>query len=342
MSECDELMGGMFGCSGLSVIEQAEPQFLEGPCLKLSNAHSGIFILCQLLRPKRIWLPAYLCHSIVEAVQAANLSIEFYPVSLDLKLENLEWLSQLENRDLVLFIDYFDFESDREVIRAAKEKPAWVVQDAAQALLSSFERAEADFVLYSPRQYFGVPDGGILQSKCDEDFSSIHLKDAPDDFVLAANHAFNSRTEFDRSSDGDWFSIYNSAEKLSPIGCFAMTALSAAMLRHSFDYEKISENRRSNYQRLYNSVPEMALYGALNDETVPLGFPIVSDFRDHIRTSLYSKKMYCPLHWSIERVVPECFEDAHRLSGKLLTILCDQRYSLSNMKSIISVIRKAL
>lgn len=342
MSECDQIMGGMFGSSGLSVIEQHEPHFLVGPCLELCNARSGLYILCDLLRPRRIWLPAYLCHSIVEAVQAANVSIEFYPLSRGLKLEDKEWLGQVGKQDLVLFIDYFGFESDPEIMRAVKEKAGWVVQDAAQALLSSFERTEADFVLYSPRKYLGIPEGGILQSKCDEDFSSIKLKHAPYDFVLASNHAFQSRTEYERSGVGDWFSIYNRAEELSPVGYFSMSALSAAMLRHSFDYSQISEKRRSNYQRLYDSIPELALCGALNDQTVPLGFPIVSDARDQIRTSLYSQKMYCPLHWPIEGVVPECFEDAHLLNRGILTILCDQRYSFPNMESMISVIRKAL
>ena len=191
------MMGGMFGSSGFALINEDTPSFLEGPCLQLVTARSGIFLLCKLLKPGRVWLPAYLCHSMVESVKFADTNIEFYPVSVDLKLAELDWTSKVRAGDIVVCIDYFGFESETEVHRAVKERDAWLVQDAAQALLSEYERPQADFVLYSPRKFLGLPDGGIIQSTCNEDFASVQLQSAPSDFVLASCDAFYARTKQD-------------------------------------------------------------------------------------------------------------------------------------------------
>ena len=47
-------------------------------------------------------------------------------------------------------ISYFGFPADEIVVCKAKERGAWVVEDASQALLMDEAATAADFVLFSP------------------------------------------------------------------------------------------------------------------------------------------------------------------------------------------------
>ncbi len=146
-------MGGMFGSEGWEYIEQPPPHFLQEPCLKLINARSGMRILCELLTPRRVWMPSYLCATMVNAVPQELVS--FYPVNGRLRVKDMGWLGSVSKGDLVLFIDYFGFDLHRKAMQAVKERGAWTLQDASQSLLSSFDRPFADFVLFSPRKTVG-------------------------------------------------------------------------------------------------------------------------------------------------------------------------------------------
>ncbi|MEI8206464.1 MAG: hypothetical protein WCG03_06260 [Kiritimatiellales bacterium] len=338
MIEAEKIMGGMLGSEGLEYIEQPLPPFLREPCLKLINGRSGIRILCELLRPGKVWMPSYLCHSMTDAVPK-ELSIEFYPINETLRVANLEWVREVSVGDMVLFVDYFGFDLHREAMQAVKERGSWILQDAAQALLSTFDRPFADFVLFSPRKIIGVPDGGLFQSQCSEDFSSVELGEVPAEFMLAAYRAFFERTHFDRTGDGEWFSSYQTAEKLSPIGAFEMTSLAQGLLRNGFNYGQIAEKRRTNYQQLFDQLEEVSVLGALPEGVVPLGFPITCVRRESLLPILYKNKIFCPVHWPLEGIVPADFEEAHRLSQKILSVLCDQRYDEEKMERLISVLR---
>ena len=56
-----------------------------------------------------------------------------------------------------------------------KKCGAWLLEDACQALLSDEVGRFSDFVLYSPRKFLGVPDGGVLVSNCEIDFYDVIL-----------------------------------------------------------------------------------------------------------------------------------------------------------------------
>jgi dTDP-4-amino-4,6-dideoxygalactose transaminase len=325
MSATKKMMGGMFGSEGFEYMEQPLPNFLKEPCLKLINGRSGIRILCDLLKPSKVWVPSYLCHSMTEAVPK-KVAVEFYPINEKLQVKNLEWVKEVKAREIVVFIDYFGFDLHHKAMQAVNERKAWILQDAAQALLSKFERPYADYVLYSPRKTIGVPDGGILQSRCDEEFSGIVLEEAPAEFVLASNHVFMERTYFDRTGNGEWFPLYKKAEKVSPTGNYRMTELSLSLLQHGFDYRKIAKKRRENYQRLHRELEDIALLGELLDDVIPLGFPVVYDDRVALLKKLYAERIFCPVHWPIHGIVPESFKDAHRLASRIVTLLNDQRY----------------
>lgn len=338
------IIGGMFGLEETSDPIEAKPSFLNSKViLPLSNASSGISLLIRLLSPAHVWLPSYLCDSMIDAVDKSIATIKFYEVNYNLALPSFEWMEGIQPKDLVVLIDYFGFSCDASCIARAKEQGAWVLEDACQALLSRETGLFSDFVLYSPRKYLGVPDGGILASNHEIASDTIRLQNPPAEWWLKAFSAAVLRREFDLY-DGDrrWFELFQETEDEAPIGPYAMSELSWMLLQHSFDYSMIAHKRVENYQLLANKLNHLALFPSLPPEVVPLGFPIRVKNRDRVRHALFDRKIYAPVHWSIEGIVPGKFKDSHRLAGDIMTLPCDQRYDSRDMKRMVRCVSEVV
>lgn len=250
--------------------------------------------------------------------------------------------------DLVILIAYFGFPCDEAVCAQVKQQGAWVLADASQALLSTKIGQSADFVLYSPRKFLGVPDGGILQINHPAGWPDLSLQAPPADWWLKTFTAAILRRDFDgapprfpagQGGKRQWLRLYQEAEREAPTGPYAMTELSRSLLLHYFDYPAIAAQRIANYRFLSTHLSEIALYPQLAPGVVPLGFPIRLRDQDRVRQLLFARAIYPPVHWPLAGWVPSEFTDSHRLSTEIMTLPCDQRYALADMESILQALQ---
>lgn len=335
------LMGGMFGLEQRLDLTPQLPPFLQGRVLLLANARSGLALVAQHLTPARVWLPSYVCASVLDAL--AGFRPAFYPVDYGLRLGDPRWLDDLRTGDLVVLVDYFGFPSDRACAERARARGAWVLEDACQALLTEGLGQAADFVLLSPRKFLGVPDGGLVRVQGCGTLPDIERQPLPAAWWLKALQASILRWEFDRhGGERHWFELFQETEASAPIGPYAMSELSAALLRQSVDYQAISSQRRENYRFLLERLGDIALYGELPAQVVPLGFPVRVRGRDALQRCLFADEIYPAVHWPIQGVVPEEFRDSHRLAAEVITLPCDQRYGPEDMERMARSVKKAL
>ena len=64
--------------------------------------------------------------------------------------------------------------------------------------------------------------------------------------------------------------------------------------------------------------------------------PIMLKNRDVIRKKLIDNKIYCPVHW------PKPMGCNSNIYDMELSLVCDQRYDIDDMKRIVSVINDIL
>lgn len=340
-------IGGLFGQTKKSKNKEQKsiPFDKNGNIIFTSHARGAINYLVNKLEPERVWLPSYLCPSMLAAVE--EYKTRFFPISGRLKPKSTEWIGQLDNRDLVCTIDYFGFRSMPAVKRQAKIQGAWVLEDACQALLTTGVGSDADFVLYSPRKFVGVPDGGLLIDK-KKILPTEPVFDQPDpEWRIPQINAWMRRGQFDqRGGDGadrSWFQLYKKAKQNAPVKPQNMSSISADLLYRAFDYKHISEKREKNYNILQKNIGGVSLRGRLDEGIVPLGFAIYlkNEYeRNEIKKSLIENKIYPPVHWDIKNSVPKHFKESHSLSKRILTIPVDQRYEIRDMERIINVLNK--
>lgn len=347
MNSDNKIIGGMFGLP-----ETVEPKvaidlhqwkFLDDSNLFLANGRSGIMVLIDRLAPASVWMPSYLCPTMIEAVDQKKTNLRFYEVDYNLHISSTDWVDQIQTDDLVVLIDYFGFPLSSKVAGLVKEQGGYVLEDACQALFSDHTGRYSDFVLFSPRKTIGVPDGGILASCCNVGFDDVELKPALSSWWLKMLEATINRREFDQyGGERCWYQLFQETNVTAPCGYFSMSDLSKSLLLNCFDYSQIAQQRIENYSMLLHGLKHIALFDDLPKGTVPIGFPVRHKQRDCIRESLFQKQIYPPVHWAIEGLVPEKFCESHRLADDIMTLLCDQRYFIAEMRNIISIIVEML
>lgn len=336
------LMGGVLGLECARLSHAAAPPFLRGQLLTLVNVRSCLYMLIRELKPKRVWLPGYLCDSIVQAAQRAGAQCRFYALDYSLRPTTLDWLKEVQPGDLVLVIAYFGFPADRAICQAAKQRGAVVALDASQALLEQ-DDVPVDCALYNPRKFLGVPDGGVLQLRADLPMGKVSVTPPDDRWWLDALDALLLRRDFDHGDDNrEWFPRFRAVETAQPVGALAMSELTHRILRWGVDYEELARRRRVNFQALTNELGDIAIFSELPDGVVPLGFPVRVAHRAEVLAKLYAKQIYPPVHWPVPAAVPSDFRDARRLADDIMTLPCDQRYTTDHMLHMARALRETL
>ena len=336
------IVGGMFGIEPLRCRdEHAMPPFVRPDDLLVANARSGLSLLIEQLQPRTIWLPSFLCPVVFDVARHSN-HVEWYAVGLNLAPGDEAWTEAVEAGDLVVVIDYFGFRGSCEFAACCKRRGAFVLEDACQALLTDGVGEQADFVLFSPRKFVGVSDGGILSARGSVPVNQHCLSSPPQDWLCTAVSAGEGRAAFDRrGGDKGWFELFQHAEADAPVGPFAMSEPSRRRLFDGIDFEEVAVRRRENFAALLEELPEFAVAPRLDDGVVPLGVPVRLRNRDAVREFLFAQRIYPPIHWQLAGTVPRQFAASHQLASEIMTLPCDQRYDANTMHRMANLVREA-
>ena len=327
-------------------LDEAQIPFKDDDLLFV-NGRSALFCLLNALRPQTVWVPSYLCEAVLHPIRQCEVRLQFFDVDASLNVSSVDWLADVSQGDFVILIDYFGFPVDETLLEQAKATGAWIVEDACQAMFTEDASIDADFVIYSPRKFVGVPDGGILSVRTNRPearaLREIRLMQADDGWWLQAFTAVYQRNRFDDSGTGrEWYKLFRDSEAQAPTGLYSMSDLSRCLLKRAFNFERIRQTRRANYQMLLDHLSDWALFDTLPASVVPLGFPIRVARRELLLKQLHQQEIFPPIHWPLEGVAPARFVNSHALSREILTLPCDQRYGEANMVRMASLIRHEL
>lgn len=113
----------------------------------------------------RVWLPAFMCRSLLKPLQASHLELKFYDVDRQLmpRWEDLEVCPG----DYFLFVHFFGmYRPMAEVSRFCREHGMLLIEDCAHILPDPQAPVPAgatgDVAIFSLRKLLAVPDGGML------------------------------------------------------------------------------------------------------------------------------------------------------------------------------------
>lgn len=329
-----EIIGGLFGLEPPFMEKGKEASPFAGCSLDyFLSARCALYTVCQSLKPRRAWLPSYLCSAILDPFRNLSVPIRYYDAGPNFQA-GTGWIAEVGPGDLVLLIHYFGFPNTTFPAALLKRRGAVLIEDGSQGLFVKQQYPESSCIVYSPRKFLGVPDGGLMASLRGHSFDLGILESPPAEWWKSALVVAQMRREFDLlGRESRWFPLFRQVEENFPLGPYRSSDLTKVLMETGTDYPFIKRTRRQNYLALLERLKQYALLPELDGETVPLGFPVCVDarLRDKVLEILYGQRIYAPVHWRIEGIVPEEHCESHSLSQRILTLICDQRYTISDM-----------
>lgn len=279
----------------------------------------------------KVALPSYLCESMILPLEKEGIEYKFYPVELRNGIFQYDY-SNIEDCNVVLVIDYFGYESTNNNFPSLGKI---IIRDLTHSIFTK-KYDDADYYFGSLRKWAGFKCGGFAFKR---NGKMIEPTDTSDDYFALRYKAMSLKERYiNGEEDGkNYLKVFTQAEELLNDCAISRSTLSDISNAFHLDVNFIKSVRRRNAQTLVNGLKDYCLINWLGKNDCPLFVPIFYKNRDTLRKFLIEKEIYCPVHW------PKPFKKtglSDLLYEQELSLVCDQRYSVDDMKRIVEAVKE--
>lgn len=321
MTDNQLVIGGFFP---LELSDRAE---YHSKALHLNSARYCLEYISRVKHFSKIYLPAYICDSVLQPIKRLNVPYTFYRLNSDFS----PVFNQVPEDDAcILYVNYFGL--NHSVVQKVCEQYAHVIIDNTQAF---FEKPLPHVdTIYSPRKFFGVADGGYLYTDVEE---RLDLEPDPSYYRYDA-----LLKQIDLGSTAAEPLFEQNEAYLDTCGMHAMSRLTRRILE-SIDYGKVIERRNANFLYLHRQIGRWnQLHLDFSQPNGPLCYPLLIDQGAQLKEALLQQNIYCNDYWDevLTRVPSASFES--HLVKDLVALPIDQRYTENDMQVIVQVVQNFL
>ncbi len=317
-------IGGYFG------LELRPGPAYHKKALELNCGRNAFEYILEVKDYKKVFLPYFTCASMLEPIHKLGLEIEFYKINE--QLEPVFDYSKIEQNEVFIYTNYFGL-FDHVVFKLAGKCPNLIIDNSQSFYSKPIDEVDT---FYSPRKFFGVPDGAYLyltNSNC-ELLKKLPVSKSADRF----EHLLK-RLEVGAEAGYDAF---RKNKKGFVDGSIKQMSVLTKCLLENIDYQFVAEKRKSNFNFLHKNLKERNLLNLLTNElTVPLDYPLLTDRLD-LKSKLIKQKIYLATYWPnvFEWCDSKSFE--YKLAKNTLHLPIDQRYGEAEMQLIVKFVNRFL
>lgn len=302
-------------------LNQKEEYHSQG--LRLNSGRNCLLYILQAQKPSKIFLPYYICDSILEPIISEGIKYELYNINESFEITSDLSLKQDEK---LLYVNYFGLKSVYSKCLAEKYTHAFIL-DNTQAF---FEKPLTNIdTIYSPRKFFGVSDGGYLYTH-----TKLNAKLEKDESIEFSEQLLGRQDK----SASHYYKQYQKAEhRLVGQPIKSMSKLTQAILK-SIDYEVAKSKRVDNFEKLHLKLKNI---NALNLDHIKLNGPMVYPFVTKIpmlREYLIEKKVYVARYWGEVLDRDGIGNVEQKIVESLVPLPIDQRYGKEDMQRILALL----
>ncbi|UTW02716.1 hypothetical protein KDX31_15385 [Amphritea atlantica] len=300
---------------------------LDQVTARTNSARSAIKVILKSIDAKKVWLPAYICDAVVDAVKDLDIAFAYYNLSPTFDVDTLV---QLGKGEYILIVDYFGTFGDSVKRSLNRFGHANTIVDCSQAYFS--EHVGALATVWSPRKFFGLPDGGLLYSD-DPRIKQPQNRDNTSETRMG--HLIGRLTN---SPETAYQKFVEAEQAVAGLPVQGMSELTERLL-FSTDHKTIKIARARNARHLHE---HLSKYNKLDlnfdNSTAPLCYPFLPNVKVTSRLELIKNRVFVPCYWPevLARVEEGSFEWDLVTYGLFLP--CDQRYSDHEMDRLISLL----
>ena len=293
------------------------------------SGRSSIRLILENLKKKTFLIPNYLCEIILKIFEDYKVNYSFYKINSDLSIDK----SSIKNKhyDVIYIINYFGINhSIYEIV----EPNNIVVEDNVFSPLFWNNNNFPNWIGFNSfRKISPLADGSLIKSTIP--LPEDKIKNISPEFSKIKYSAKDKKYNFlkyNQYSEKEYLDLFRIAENnldrqtwINKISSYSLFRLMDFLSGIEGEYKV----RKNNYNLLYANLKDKAI--ELNTN-YPSFFVISVEKRDELRNFLYTKEIYCPVHWpSIRGVLCQ-------VNDKCLSIPIDSRYSRNDMLQIASYI----
>lgn len=291
-------------------------------------------IIAELKDCRTVAMPSWCCDSMVMPFIDAGIKVHFYPVYFDGGLAQDISLDS----DALFLIDYFGYTEKQPDLSGYK---GVVIRDVTHSIFST-TYADADYYFGSLRKWCGVWTGGYAWSmngkklRADSNTTDCRYAELRMNAMQLKNEYINGR-----ATEKLYLDIFNEAEEvLENVGVLPAAERDVDAAR-KLDVEYIRSRRRRNAEILRQAFSDWLVFPEMGDTDCPMFVPVLvpDDKRNELRRHLIQNEIYCPIHWPVS-AYHEPDKKAETIYANELSLVCDQRYTESDMNRIVDVIQE--
>ena len=295
------------------------------------SGRSSIRLILNKLKGKYFLIPNYLCVIILKIFHEYEIKYSFYNINKDLSVDKKSITKQ--QYDVLYLINYF---GKKHNIANIIDEEKFVIED--NVFLPKFYNYHnyPNWIGFNSfRKISPLADGSIIKSSFP--LSGNLIKKNPSTFPKIKYTAKDMKYHFlnnNQFSEKQYLNLFKLAEsKLDEQT--TINKISSYSLFRLFDFMSGIEKEYSVRKNNFNVLDKHLNDKAIKINTIYPSFFILSvERRDDLRKYLFSKNIFCPVHW------PRINGLSNELNETLLSIPVDSRYNEKDMKNIASYINR--
>lgn len=276
---------------------------------------------------RKIHIPYFICQAMLAPLKKLKINYQFYKIREDFS----PIINKIESDDFILLTNYFGICND--FIKRYSDLIENVIVDNSQAFFEKPFKNKS--TIYSPRKFFGIPDGGFVYTDMqDSEYSTDCSVDRFDHLIQRA----------DRSAEFGYKSYLENEEHLSNQPIKLMSNISKKLL-NSIDFLSVSEIRRKNFIFIHKKLKKLNKLSDFIDNadySVPMSYPLWIEKGKELRLQLINEGIYTGVYWPnvLESTIESDIE--YEFTNNIIHLPIDQRYSEIELTTVIDTIKKII
>ena len=212
--------------------------------IRLNSGRNAFEYVLRARKYKKVYLPYYTCDVMLEPIKKLELDFEFY--SIDENLLPVFNFSKVRSKEAFVYTNYFGI-CDRQVEKVFQTCENLII-DNSQAFFSKPLSGVDTF--YSPRKFFGVPDGAYLYTN-----KKLDVELEQDISYQRFEHLLG---RVDKDAEEFYTAFIRNDNALINQPIKKMSKLTQRLMA-SIDYDVVADKRKLNFSFLhildtYNSI----------------------------------------------------------------------------------------
>jgi len=309
---------------GYFELELSRGEEYHSDAIRLNTGRNAFEYILRAKKYKKVYLPYYTCDVMLEPITKLKLEYEFY--SIDSNFVPIFNYCNVHENEVFVYNNYFGIcdEQTREVAAHCKN----LIIDNSQAFYSKPIKGVDTF--YSPRKFFGLPDGAYLYTD--------KLLDYNLEKDISYKRCEHLLGRVDTGAEAHFQTYKENSKSLCNQPIHEISNLTQKLLS-SIDYNTVADLRRQNFNYLHSKLNKKnKLKFEFDNLAAPMVYPFLIENGASLKKELIANKIFVASYWPnvLDWAKADSFE--HNLAKNMIAVPVDQRYNSYLLEKIIKQI----